>query len=164
MFELLRNLALKALGHVAPFAVAWFYKPEKIAADIKFRVRGDGDGVTYEGGELPKVRIWLLVSNLSPFNAEIDCMVFQLWYGSAVGEWSDVRRRTLASSKEAEWLVEATLNEKQVAYIQRNMAHKPETRLTVTAFINTTLHKFDSTVSVGTGNVRFLNLGVREAA
>jgi hypothetical protein len=163
MLELLKDFGLKALGIVAPFVVAWFYSPEKIASDIKFRVRGEGDGVTFEGGELPKVRVWLLVSNLSPFNIEVDRMVIQLVYGSVIGEVNDVRRRTLPCSKEAEWLVESTLNDKQLAYIQRNMENKPETRLTVTAFINTSLHKFESSASVGTGNVRFLNLLARQA-
>jgi len=163
MLELLRSLALKALGYLAPFAVGWFYTPEKIASDVKFRVSGEGEGVTFEGGELPKVRAWLLVSNLSPFNVEIDRMVLQLSFGADVCEWSDVRRRSLPASKEAHWLVQGTLTEKQVAYIQRTMVHKPETRLAISAFMETRLHKCESNVSIGASNVRFLNLAGREA-
>ncbi len=35
MLELLRDFVLKLLAAVVPFAVGWFYKPGKIAADIK---------------------------------------------------------------------------------------------------------------------------------
>jgi len=158
MLELLKDFGLKALGYLVPFVLAWFYPPEKIAVDIKFRVRGDGDGVTYEGGELPKVSIWIRASNLSPFNIEVDRLVVRLYFGACYGEWSDVRRRKLSASKEGEWLVEAALTERQLAYIQRNLPSKPQTRLAITAFINSSLHDFETTVSADTGNVRFMNL------
>lgn len=160
MFELVRDVALKILGHVAPFALARFYPAEKISSHLRFRVRGEGDGVTYEGGELPKIHIWMQVSNLSPFNVEIDRMVVQVTYGAPIAEIVDVRRRSVPSSTEAEWLIECVLNEKQVAYIQRNSVHNPETRLNLCAFVNTTLHEFESAMSVGTGNVRLLNIRV----
>lgn len=158
MLELLKDFGLKALGHIAPFVLAWFYGPEKIAANIKLRVRGEGDGVTYHGGELPSVRIWILASNLSPFNIEVDRLVFRLYFGAEYGQWSDVRRRKVGAGKEEEWLLEATLTEPQLAYIQRNMASKPETRIAITAYIDSSLHRFETTVNAGAGNVRFLNL------
>ena len=157
MLELLRDFTLKALGHLLPFAVAWFYKPEKIAADVKFRVRGDGDGVTYEGGELPKVRIWFLVSNLSPFKVEIDRMVIQLSFGSVIEEIAHIRKHEVGPSKEVEFLVETTLNSAQVAFIQKNLPQRLETKLYVAAFLNTKLHNFESVVHVSTSNVRMVN-------
>jgi hypothetical protein len=160
MLELLRDFGLKAAGHLVPFAVGWFYKPGKIAADLKFRVRGEGDGVTLEDGELPKVRIWFLVSNLSPFTVDIDRMVVQLVYGGVVGEILDVRKRTLGPSKEGEWLVEGSLNENQVAYIRKQRGNRPETRLNVTAFVHSKLHNFEHAVSMGSSNVRLVNFPV----
>lgn len=163
MFELLKDFGLKVLGHVAPLVLAWFYSPEKIAADIKLRIRGESDGVTYEGGELPSVRIWIRASNLSPFNVEVDRLVFRLYFGASYGEWSDVRRRKLGASKEQEWLLEAALTERQLSYIQRKSLSEPETRLTLTAFVNSSLHRFETTVETGTGNVRFLNMALPSA-
>lgn len=157
MLELLRDFVLKALGIVAPIAVGWFYKPEKIAADLKFRVRGEGDGLTFEGGELPRIRIWLLVSNLSPFTVEIDRMVIHVVYGTVIGEFHHLRRRTLAASTEDEWLVEGSLNESQVAYIQKELKNAPQTKLNLMALVHSKLHNFEHAVSVEAKNVRLLN-------
>src|SRR5207247_10514116 len=96
MLELLRDFALKALGELVPFIVAWFYKPEKISASLKFRVQGHGDGVTYECGDLPSVRIWFLVSNLSPFKVEIDRLQAQVAYGAVIGVIVHIRKHTLS--------------------------------------------------------------------
>lgn len=157
MFELLRDFALKTLSLVLPFVVAWFYKPERIAGNLKFRVRGDGDGVTYECGELPSVRIWFLASNLSPFNVEIDRLQVQIAYGAVIGEVIHIRRHALPSSREAEFLIEGSLNERQVAYIRKNLHQKFETRLYLTAYVKSTIHSFELTREVNTNNVRLLN-------
>jgi hypothetical protein len=160
MLELLRDLVLKVVAIVAPFAVAWFYKPERIAADLKIRVRGHGDGVSFEGGELPKTRIWFLVSNLSPFRVEIDRLVIQVAYGAVIGEIAHVKKHSIAASREAEFLVEASINEYQIAYIRKNLSQKPQTELCVTAFVTSKLHDFETTSNVSTNNVRLLNVAV----
>ena len=157
MLELLRDFALKTLGLALPFVVAWFYKPEKIAGNLKFRVRGDGDGVTYECGDLPSVRIWFLVSNLSPFNVEIDRLQVQVAYGAVIGEVLHIRRHALRASREAEFLVEGSLNERQVAYIRKNLHQKFETKLHLTAYVTSKIHSFELAREVNTNNVRQLN-------
>lgn len=160
MFEFFRDLALKILGAVVPLFVSWFYKPEKIAANLKFRVRGDGDGVSYECGELPGVRIWFLVSNLSPFNVEIDRLRVQVAYGAVIGEAIHIQKHVIAASREEEFLVEASLNERQVAYIQKNLDQKFETKLYVNAYVNSRVHNFELTRIVETRNVRLVNCGL----
>lgn len=157
MLELIRDFVLKLLAAVVPFAVAWFYRPEKIAAEVKFRVRGDGDGVTFEAGELPRVRIWFLVSNLSPFKVEIDRMAVQVSYGSIIEEIVHIRKHSVGPSKELEFLMESTLNSNQAAFIQKNLSQRFETKLYVTAFLSTKLHDFESAAIVSTNNVRMLN-------
>lgn len=159
MLELLRDFALKTLGHIVPFVVAWLYKPQKIASDLKFRVPGEGDGVTYEGGELPRVRIWLRASNLSPFPVEIDRIAIQIAYGSVIGEISHIRKHILPASKEIEFLVEGSLNERQVSYIQKNLSKNFETKLYLTAYLNSKIHNFEIAREVQTNNVRLINFG-----
>jgi hypothetical protein len=157
MLELLRDFELKAFGHALPFAVAWFYKPESISANLKFRVQGHGDGVTYECGEIPGVRIWFLISNLSPFKVEIDRMQIQVVYGSVIGEILHIQKHTLNASKESEFHVQGYLNEKQVAYIRKNLHQNFETKLYLTAYVNSKIHNFELTREVNTNNVRLLN-------
>lgn len=159
MLELLRDFTLKVFGHILPFVVAWLYKAEKIASGIKIRVPGEGDGVTFEGGELPRVRVWLRASNLSPFPVEIDRIALQVAYGAVIGEIAHIRKRSLPESKELEFLIEGYLNEKQVAYIQKNRSQNYETKLYLTAYLNSKIHNFEITREVQTNNVRFINFG-----
>ena len=83
MFEILKEFAVKALGRVLPFLVSWYYKPDKLAKKIKIQVRGAGDGVVFECGELPYVRAWLEITNLSPFPVEFERLHGHFWYGKA---------------------------------------------------------------------------------
>ena len=156
MFELLKDFSLKALGLVMPFVVRWLYKPAKLANGIKVRVRGEGDGVTYNCGELPNIRIWLLVTNLTPFEIEIDRIYGQLAYGCVIGEIFHLRRHVLPPAQEEEILIEVSLNEHQVQHIRRNVG-KLETKLYFGAYVISKIHSLELAREIGTNNVRHLN-------
>lgn len=156
MFELLKDFSLKALGFLMPFVVRWFYKPAKLASGIKVRVRGEGDGITYNCGELPNVRIWLLVTNLTPFEIELDRIYGQFAYGCIVGELVHLRRHVLPPAQEKEILIELSLNEFQVQHIRRNL-EKMETKLFFGAYVISKIHGIELSREIGTNNVRYLN-------
>lgn len=156
MLDLLKDFLLKALGYVAPFAVRRFYRPTKIENGIKIRIRGEGDGVTYNCGELPNVRIWLLITNLTPFSVEFDRIWGQLAYGSTIGEVSHLRKHTLPPAQEKEILIEAALNECQAEYIRRNHG-KMDTTVLLGTYINCEIHSFELNREIKTNNVRHIN-------
>lgn len=156
MFELLIELLIKVLGKILPTAVSWFYKPEKLNKGIKVRIRGEGDGVAYFCGELPKVNIWVEVSNLTPFTIEIDRIYGQLSYGCAIGEFIHLKRHIVPPADEKLVLVEMTLNEHQENHIRKNLG-KVETKLFLNAYINSKIHNLELTREINTNNVRLVN-------
>lgn len=156
MFELLKDFSLKVLGFVMPFVVRWFYKANKLANGIKVRVRGEDDGVMYNCGELPKVRIWLLVTNLTPFQIEFDRIYGQLAYGSIIGEFAHLKRHVLPPAEEKQVLVEISLNELQANYIRQNFGNA-ETKLYLGAYVISKIHSIELSREIGTNNVRYLN-------
>jgi len=156
MFELFKDFLLKVLGFVMPFVVRWFYKPAKLANGIKVRVRGEGDGVAYNCGELPNVRVWLLVTNLTPFQIELERIYCQLAYGCVIGEIVHLRRHVLPPAQEMEILIEVSLNEHQVQHIRRNFG-KVETKLFFGAYVISKIHSLELSREISTNNVRHLN-------
>lgn len=156
MLELLKDFSFKALALVLPPVVRWFYKPEKFAEGIKVRIRGDGDGVTYNGGELPNVRIWLLVTNLTPLEISIDRIYGQIFYGCQISEFSHLKRYVLPPAQEKEIFVEFSLTDHQSQFIKRNLG-KNETRLSLGAYITSKVHHVELAREIGTNNVRHLN-------
>lgn len=156
MLELLKDFSFKALAFVLPPVVRWFYKPGKFAEGIKVRIRGEGDGVTYNYGELPNVRIWLLVTNLTPLEISIDRIYGQLFYGGQVGEFGHLRHYILPPAQEKEIFVEFSLTDQQSQFIQRNLG-KNETRLSLGAYVTSRIHNIELARDVGSNNVRHLN-------
>lgn len=156
MFELLKDFLLKALGLVLPFVVRWFYKREKFIKGIRIRVRGEGDGVMYNCGELPNVRIWLDITNLTPFEIEFERLYGQFALGSVIGDFTHSKRYVLPPAQEREILIEFWLNEYQAQYVRRNHGTY-ETKLFLGAYVTSNVHKVELAREIGTNNVRFLN-------
>lgn len=157
MVELLTDIFPKIFGYAIPFAVRWFYKPRKIDEGIKVRVRSDGDGVMYDCAGLPNVRIWLQLSNLTPFAVEFDRIYGELWHGGFLGKFTYIKKHKLQPSKEVDALIEISLTEAQVQYIRRNNLPNIQTNLSLYAFINCKIHSFELHREVNTNNVRFNN-------
>ena len=156
MFELIKDFSFKFLAFVLPSVVRWFYKPVKFAENIKVRIRGEGDGVTYDCGELPNVRIWLLVTNLTPLEISIDRIYGQLFFGCQLGEFSHLKRHVLPPAQEKEIFVEFSLTDHQSQFIKRNL-RKNETRLSLGAYVTSSVHNIELSREIGTNNVRHLN-------
>jgi hypothetical protein len=157
MTKLLKDTLLKFLGYAMPFAVKWFYKPGKIDEGIKVRVRSDGDGVMYDCGNLPNVRISLQLSNLTPFTIEFDRIYGELWYGGFLGKFTYIKKHKLLPATEANALIEISLTEAQVLNIRRNLLLKAPTKISLDAFINCEIHSFELHREINTNNVQHDN-------
>lgn len=156
MFELLKDFVFKAFAFILPSVTRWLYTPEKLDNGIKMRIRGDGDGITYNGGELPNVGIWLLVTNLTPLEIVFDRIYGQIHYGGLVGEFGHLQRYVLPPAQEKEIFVEFSLTDHQSMFIKRNLG-KNETRLSLGAFVTSRIHSVELAREMGTNNVRHLN-------
>jgi hypothetical protein len=157
MVELLKDTIPKVLGYIMPFVVRWFYKAGKINEGIKVRVNSDGDGVTYNCGELPTVRIWLQLSNLTPFTIEFDRIYGQLCYGGVLGEFTHIKKYRLLPASEQDALIVISLTEAQVQYIRRNLSNVQASKIYLAAFINCKIHSFELHREVNTNNVKLYN-------
>ncbi len=156
MLELLKDFSFKVLAFFLPSVVRWFYKPGKFAEGIKIRIRGEGDGVTYNCGELPNVRIWLLVTNLTPLEISIDRIYGQLFVGCQLAEFSHLKRHVLPPAQEKEIFFEFSLTDHQSQFIKRSLGNS-ETRLSLGAYVTSNVHNVELARQIGTGNVQHLN-------
>jgi hypothetical protein len=157
MLEAIKDISLKLLGALIPTILGWVYKAEWISARIKLRVGSEGEGITVQGGELPYLRVWLQVTNLSPFTIELDRLIAQVQLrGAVVGEFVHIHRHTIKPSSEEQFLLEGNLSSAQMAYLVRQPT-TAESMLYLAAYINCDLHNLEVRRNVQTSNVRYLN-------
>lgn len=164
MSKIFLDFFFKLAAYVLPWAVRRFYYAEKIADHIKVRVCNEGDGITFSGGDLPTVRIWLRITNLSPIEIEFDRIFGHVFYGSQLAEFQDLQRRRIQPASEIEFLIEAHLTSEQVEFVRRNMSNKFETSLSLSAFLHSCLHNFQIPFrQVRTKNIDFINFHIPSA-
>ena len=154
MIEILKDILPKILGYLTPFAIRWYYKPEKIDSMIKIRVRGQGEGIVYDCGELAGARIWLEISNLSPFAIEVDRLYGQVMLGNKVGAFVYLRKVQLKPATEKEILIEMSFTEYQVQYIKQYKASQPS-RVLLGGFVVSRVQSFELSRQIETNNVQF---------
>ena len=156
MIEAARDILLKLLGAFIPSLLGWFYKPDRIARDIKIRPNSEGDAITIVAGELPNIQIWLLVTNLSPFKVEIDRILVQVQYGAIIGEFSGLRKTIVKPASEALVKVDSALTSHQVSSILKQRDNASYTVLYITAYISCQVHNLEVVRNVQTANTRIL--------
>lgn len=156
MLELLKDILPKILGYLAPFIIRLYYKVSRIDEGIKIRVRSDGEGVTYNCGELASIRIWLELCNLTPFTIEFDRMYGQVLLGNCVGDFAFLQKNTLDPAHEKSILIEIFLNEAQTKHIRVNQ-NKTQTTIILGAFINCKIHDLTINRNIKTNNTNYIN-------
>lgn len=137
-----------------PFAIRWYYKPGKIDGLIKIRVRGEGEGIVFNCGDLAGARIWLHLSNLSPFVLEVDRLYGQVTLGNVVGTFAYLRKEQLKPATEKEILIEMSLTESQVKYIKQYRDSQPS-RVFLNGFVVSKIQSFEVSRQIDTNNVQF---------
>ena len=157
MFEILKEFAVKALGRVLPFLVGWYYKPDKLAKKIKIQVRGAGDGVVFDCGELPYIRAWLEITNLSPFPIEFERLHGHFWYGTRLAPFYFLKRIKVEPAHDTEIFLEADLTRPQADYIKKNKERHMEQKLSVSAYVVCKVNNFEIEREVRTNNAHIQN-------
>jgi hypothetical protein len=156
MLELLGKITLKALGYLLPISVRWYYTTNRLSERIKIRVRGEGDGISINCGELPSVQIWLTITNFTPFPMELDRIYGQIFYGCGLGHFVHPRRYSIPPAEEKDILIDFDLNERQVQHVLRNVG-KLETHLSISVYIDSKIRNLELNRHIPTRNARFLN-------
>lgn len=157
MKDLLADISFKLVAYLLPWIVRHFYKAERILEKVKIRVQNEGDGITFNCGELPNVRIWLRITNLSPIELVIDRIYGHVFYGSPLVEFTSLDRRVVPTSSEIEFLIECALTQEHVQFLRRNFK-KQDSWLLLSAFVHSRLHNFEiKERQVRAKNVEFFN-------
>lgn len=141
MVELGINTLVRLLVNIAPFMLRLFYKQEQLANKVKIAIRSEGEGVYIQVGQLPSARVWIGITNLTPFTIEVDRIVSKLTYGHQIAKLTSLDRRTIKSTEEETFLLEESLNESQVEAL-KDKSNTDEARLEIYAFFISKVHNF----------------------
>src|SRR3954466_3231249 len=98
MLELIGTGLLRLGAMALPTVARWFHSQDKLSSQIKIRVRGDGDGVVFNCGEMPNARVWLRITNLSPIDIEFDRIFGTISCGSRLTAFQDLNRYRIRSA------------------------------------------------------------------
>lgn len=156
MLELVQEFVLKILSKITPIFAKWLYDSKKFDEAIKIRVRSEGDGITYNCGELPNIRIWLSLTNLNPFEIVIDRIYGQISHACIIGNLVYLKRQTIPARQEREIFLELFLNEHQQRHIKLHQ-NINETTLYLSAYVESSLHALELSKTVSTHHARFIN-------
>jgi hypothetical protein len=158
MLELLAEFGLKVSARLAPWIVRRFYKVQKLEAGLKIRIVEAHEGVWINGGELPRFRAWLRITNLTPFDLTFDRIYGDLYHGSKLAEFRNLDKVLVPTASEKEIAVEADLTSEHVMYVRRNLGNRFDTYLRVSAHVKSRLHDFEIVGrEVKTKNVELVN-------
>jgi hypothetical protein len=137
-----------------------FYPQAKLTTDIRIRVRDDGDGIAFNCGELPSVKIWLRIANYSPLKVEIDRLFGHVYCGGQLAAIQDLQQRVIPASSELDdILIEAHLTDGQAEYVRKNHATPGmKVYLSLSGLVKSTLHTYQLPFrEINTNNVSFSN-------
>lgn len=142
MLELLGSGLLRFGAWALPTVAQRFYDQEKLSSQIKIRVRGDGDGVVFNCGEMPYARVWLRITNLSPIDVEFDRIFGEISCGSKLAAFHDLNRHLIKSAAEEEVFLDLMLTADHSTFLRRNRQNHFQTTLSVSGYIYSSLHNY----------------------
>ena len=158
MKELLADFLFKLAAYLLPWIVRRFYRVERLIDHVKIRVQNEGDGITFNCGDLPFARVWLRITNLSPIELEFDRIYGHVYHGSQLAEFQSLDRRKVPTASEIEFLIECPLTQDHVAFLRRNRNNRFDTSLSLNAYVHSRLHDFQiKGAQVRSKNVEFIN-------
>ena len=159
MFNLAPSLVIKLMGKILPFVVRWFFKPEKLAEKIEITVNPQDEGICINAGQGASARVWLKISNLSPFPVEIDRIFGDLSLSNKVAEICYLHRKTIEPSKSLLVFADTALSSLQVDLIKLQENTK-EATLKLNAYFNCKICNFSITQKyVKSKNLELMNIG-----
>jgi len=125
---------------------------------VKIDISSENEGITVNCSELPEARVWLEVTNLSPFPIEIEGIEARLFWVSGVGRFISISRHSIKHAAHERVFLETDLTGKQAEHIkQTNRLDHP--RLSVKFYMSCRLSCFVKQREIQTKNYRLLNCG-----
>lgn len=157
MLDILIDALVKFLAWIAPFTLRKVYPPQRIADLVKTRIAADSDGIEYWGGELPRARAWITITNLSPFHIELDRAFGSFAYGAEVEKFVHLQREKIPPTREKSLFLETSLTKEQTAIIQRLRSNNPRPSVSLNALFLCRIHDFEIHRSLETTHQRLVN-------
>lgn len=159
MLSILSDFFVKLIAQALPFLVRRYYTPEKIAEKIRIRISSDGDGIALWGGELPRAKAWLEITNLSPFAIRFDRIYGNFWYGTQLAQFVLLKQQSVDSTQDIRVYIEAELTPSHAEYIRKNQG-KMNAKLEIGALGVCKVNQFELFRTVQTGNVQLHNFNI----
>jgi hypothetical protein len=135
------GLIWRLMSWLPGFILRWFFSKQWLGKHVRMDLRPRHDPVLIQGGELPDVQIWLIISNKGHFPVELDRLTVDFGIAGAVTRFHVLKRQDLAANAESEVLVRGALSGEHVAHLKRNLA-RPNITVQVQAEFNSKIHNF----------------------
>lgn len=139
--EIVTGMIMRALSHVVPSVLRWYYTEQRLAKRIRITVSGEHEGLVVNCANIPDARVWFEVTNQSPFPIEIRALSADLMWGGRVARFISIKRTELAAHSIEQVLVETTLTHEQAEKI-RVFDAKQDPRLSVHVEMHCRLRHF----------------------
>jgi len=117
------------------------FPPAKLADLVLVDIRPRHGPVSVNLGDPASFRVWLKVTNLSPFDVELDRASLKLWCGGVVASSTAQDRVPMRSGQSAELLFQGALSDGDVRQMIRNNDVQ-HAAIEVSAEFNCSLHNF----------------------
>lgn len=159
MFDLGSSLVFKFMGKLFPFVVRLFFKPEKLSEKIEITVNPQDEGIRINAGQGASARVWLKITNFSPFPVEVDRIFCVLSLENKVADLCYLHRKTIEATKSELIFLDTSLSPLQVELIKLQKNTK-EATLDLNAYFNCNICNFSITQKyVKSKNLEFINIG-----
>jgi hypothetical protein len=157
MIEILTDFVVKVLGWAMPATLRQLYPKEKILKLIKVRVAAEGAGIEFWAGELPRAKVFVTLTNLSPFPLELDRAFGKFFYGSALTDFSYLKVEEIPPASEKQISIETDLTKEHIAVIQACRAANQNPTVEFNAHLHCSIHDLDLTRVLQTSHYRLVN-------
>lgn len=123
------------------------YSPEKIASQVRIRLRGERPIVPLLNSSVPHVDLYLEITNLSNIDLELDRMLIDLWFGQPVLNGAILERKLVtARSDDCQIFFRSFISSLQISQIKSCLDDNPPTgfiTLTIHAYFNSKIGKVE---------------------
>ncbi len=160
MLDILTNFLVKFLAWIAPFTLRKLYKPDRLAALVKLRVSAQSDGIEFWGSGLLQAKAWITISNMSPFEIELDRAFGVFSFSAQIEKFVYLQREKLRPSTETSILIETSLTKEQADTIRNLRQHNPRPGLNIQALFLCRVHDFEVRRTLETNHHRLVNFDV----
>ncbi|UQG59636.1 hypothetical protein MIH18_18240 [Marinobacter sp. M3C] len=159
MLEAVRSWLIKVLSKLLPSLFRLIYSNEKMLGMVDVTISSENEGLVVNCADLPDARVWLEITNLSPFTLKLTGIeAVLLWVGRAA-EFRSLHCLNIKPHSKEKILIETSINELQARHIrEKNQLDKP--RLSVHAFFESSIRPLSKQREIQTSNFRLLNCGV----